>query len=290
MRRSDLQVPNGLRVWHIGVSCFRRHVACAATVLLAAAAPAATNSFVDLTLGPNGVLAGDANDLWRVGGAFDNATTNASYNVLASTFEFTNPAGQDLEQASRNRGPRWSALTNNWGFGTVRLSGATVTLVDNRANSSGADAVYAAALEGNGTLDVGAGTVFYFGSTSGWSGVVNVSGGGVFRPLLPDGGDPDGDGMVTGDECECGTEPTNALSVLRITALGRAGVDANVTWTTVGAKSYVIQSAATLSGGPTTNFTTISTPLTAGGTGDASTNLVLPGAMTSRFFRVLLAP
>ncbi len=256
----------------------------------AVVAPAATNSFVDLVLGPNGVLAGDANDLWRVAGAFDNATTNASYNVLASTFEFTNPAGQNLEQFSRDRGPRRSALTNNWAFGTVRLSGATVTLVDNRANSSGADAVYAAALEGNGTLNIGAGAVFYFGSTGGWSGVVNVSGGGVFRPLLADGEDPDGDGMVTGDECECGTEPTNTLSVLRIATLHRAGADANVTWTTVGGKSYVIQAAATLSGGPTTNFTTISAPLTAGGTGEAATNLVLPGAMTSRFFRVLLSP
>ncbi|MBU4459324.1 MAG: hypothetical protein KJ579_02050 [Verrucomicrobia bacterium] len=250
----------------------------------------ATNVFADLALGPDGAMTGDTQDVWRVGGAFDGATTNTAYNVSGSTFEFTNPAGQELEQFSRDLGPRLSALANNWAFGTVRLQGATVTLVERRANSSGPDAVYAAALTGTGTLNVGAGMVFYCGNTSGWSGVVNTSGGGVFRFLLPDAEDFDGDGVSNGNECECGTEATNALSVLRIAAMSLEGSDACVTWTTVGGKTYVIQAAPSIMDGPSTNFTTVSAPLSAGGSGEATTNLWIPGAVTNRFFRVLLSP
>jgi hypothetical protein len=264
-----------------------------ALVAATMSARAATNTFADLSLGPGGVLIGQADDMWQIGGAFDNGSTNPLYNVLASTFEFVSTTGQTLEQAGRDRGPRWSALTNNWGFGTIRLMGATVTVVDNQPNSAGSDAVYAAALAGTGTLNIGPGMVFYYGATSGWSGVVNVFGGGVFRPLLDDAGDADGDNVKNGNECECGTDPTNALSVLKITALGYAGSDANVAWTTVGGKSYRLQAAPTLMGNPATNFVSVSAPLTAAGSGESTTNLWLSGGMTNaspRLFRVILSP
>ena len=271
----------------------RLAAALALALATATAAPGATNVFSDLDLGPAGALVGDGNDLWQIGGRFDNASTNPAYNVLASTFEFTGTAGHDLEQAGRDRGPRWSALTNNWGFGTLRIPTGTVTVVDNRANSAGPDAVYAAALSGGGTLVVGAGMVFYFGSTSAWSGVVLTSGGGVFRPLLADLGDADGDGVNNGNEIDCGTDPTNALSYLHISAFAQSVTNVNVTWTTVGGKGYIVQAAPLLTGDPAVNFTNVTGTVTASGTGESVTNAWISGTPTNvspRFFRIQLAP
>jgi hypothetical protein len=253
---------------------------------------AGTNTWVgDLDVGPEGVLLGGSNDLFRVGGSFNNQTTNTAYNILASTFEFTGTGAHNLEQFSRDLGPCAGNISNNWAFGTLKIDGGTVTIVDNFPNSSGPDAVYAQALTGSGTLNVGAGMKFYFGTTNGWSGTVNVTGG-VFRQYLPDNIDSDGDGMVNSNECLCGTDPTSSTSVLRIISIAKEANDMRVTWTTVGGRSYVLQTnVPPASGSFTNNFSDFSSVIFVLGSGESTTNqLDLGGATNSpaRYYRIRL--
>jgi hypothetical protein len=52
--------------------------------------------------------------------------------------------------------------------------------------------------------------------------------------------DPDGDGMSNLKEYLAGTDPTNSLSVLRITAVERIGTDIRVSFTSVSRKYYYL--------------------------------------------------
>ncbi len=262
--------------------------------LLSSAVLAATNTFTgDLDIGPDGSLIGDANDLWRVGGSFNNQSTNTAYNILASTFEFTGAGAHNLEQFSRDLGPCAGNISNNFAFGTLKTAG-TVTVVDNFPNSAGNDAVYAQVLTGSGTLNVGSGMKVYFGTTNGWGGTASVTGTGVFRLYLPDADDTDGDGVINSLECASCTELTNSASLLRITAIARASNDVLVTWSTVGGKSYVLQTnAPPPSGSFTNNFADFTFPIFVPGTGESTTNYLDSGGATnlpSRFYRVRLGP
>ena len=257
---------------------------------------ASTNNYPDLSLGLNGSLTGGPGDLWRISGNFDNGSTNnLDYNILASTFEFTEAGAHNLEQASRNGGPCAGQISNNFAFGTLKISGGTVTLVDNWTNGTISNAVYAQTLTGTGTLNIGGGMVFYFGTTNGWSGTVNVTGNGIFRQYLPDYADTDGDGMLNWQECACGTEPTNSASRLRILSIVKTNtVDLRITWQTMGGKSYVLQTnAPSARGSVTTNFTDLSSIIFIPGSGEARTNYVDSGGATNkptRYYRVRLAP
>lgn len=53
--------------------------------------------------------------------------------------------------------------------------------------------------------------------------------------------DPDGDGMNNWQEWRCGTDPTNPLSVLRITSLRRTESGCTLTWQSVTNRTYFIQ-------------------------------------------------
>ena len=268
---------------------------CLTTVcwLWAAGVFAATNIYVgDLDIGPEGVLIGDTNDLFRVGGSFNNRSTNTAYNILTATVEFTGTGAHNLEQASMDRGPCANAISNNWAFGTLVTAGS-VTVVDNYANSAGDDAIYVQQILGSGTLNIGSGMKVYFGSTNGWTGTANVTGTGVFRPYLDPNLDTDGDGMLNWMECRCGTEPTNSASVLRITRIAREGNDIRVTWTTVGGHCYILQTNAPPANGSfTNNFADCSPPIIVTGTGESATNYLHIGGATapkSLFYRVRLA-
>ena len=242
----------------------------------------------DLNLGTDDVISGDANDLFRVGGSFNNATTNTAYDVLASTFEFTGSGAHNLEQASRDLGPCAGNISNNWAFGTLITAG-TVTVVDSFPNSAGNDAVYVRAILGTGTLAIPSGMRVYFGSTNGWAGSANVTGSGVFRPYLPDSVDTDGDGQINANECACGTDPTNSASALRLTRIAGESNDVRVTWTTVGGRTYILQTnAPTASGGFTNNFADF-TSVSVFGSGEGTTNCLHTGSVTggkSLFYRV----
>ena len=56
--------------------------------------------------------------------------------------------------------------------------------------------------------------------------------------------DLDGDGASNANEFLAGTNPNNAASVFRITALQPEGGDLRLTWTTVGGRSYLVQTNA----------------------------------------------
>ena len=273
----------------------RRIALLLAAITMSAAARAATYTWSgDCNQGTDAALIGAAGDLFQVGGSFNNASTNTGFNILGSTFEFTGSGAHNLEQASRNLGPLWSALTNNWALGTLQIDGGTVTVVDNFPNNPGPNAVYVSTLTGSGTLNVGTGMIFYYGSLSNWTGAVNLNGNGIFRPLLLDAADTDGDGVPNWKEVLCGTEPTNSVSVLRITRIAKENNDIRVSWRVVGSHSYILQTnAPTATGSFTNNFADMSPLISVPGTGESVTNYLDSGGATnkpSRFYRIRLGP
>jgi hypothetical protein len=97
--------------------------------------------------------------------------------------------------------------------------------------------------------------------------------------------DTDGDGMSNLNEFLAGTDPTNTASFLHFTAITPESGGLRLTWTTVGGKSYVVQTNRTL-GGPFGDF---SPAIVAPGTGESVTNLVDSSGLTnglSRYYRV----
>jgi hypothetical protein len=101
--------------------------------------------------------------------------------------------------------------------------------------------------------------------------------------------DTDGDGHTDLQEFVAGTNPTNALSQLRIESIVQDGDNIQVDWRTAGGRTNVIQAAATVTNG----FTDLSLPLTITGSGDAVTNYLDAGAATNgpgRFYRVRTMP
>ena len=100
--------------------------------------------------------------------------------------------------------------------------------------------------------------------------------------------DLDGDGASNLHEFLAGTKPNDAASVFRITALQPQGGDLRVTWTTVGGRSYVVQTNSDVSQG----FTDSSPLIPAPGAGESVTNFVDSSGATHgpRYYRVRLQP
>ena len=102
--------------------------------------------------------------------------------------------------------------------------------------------------------------------------------------------DSDGDGMNNFQEFQAGTDPTNSKSVFHITAVTAQGSDVQVTWTTVGGMSYVVQDASNYA---TNTFVDPRPLIFLPGNGESTTNYLDAGAVTngpSRYYRVRLAP
>ena len=153
-----------------------------------------TNLYSDLKIPRPAHLVGA--NRWQVGGSFLCLSTNpVSYNILGSVVEFTGTGSHTLYQPSCDRGPAQRGLTNNFAFGTLQIDGGTVTVASNGASAGCPGAVYAQALSGTGTLNIGPGVRFYFGSTNGWTGTLNITGDGVFQQLQPNPPDSVGDGL-----------------------------------------------------------------------------------------------
>ena len=71
--------------------------------------------------------------------------------------------------------------------------------------------------------------------------------------------DPDPDGHTTWQEWRCQTDPTNALSVLRLLSASRAGTDVTVSWQSVEGANYFLERNTNLSASPP--FTPLTTNL-----------------------------
>ena len=106
--------------------------------------------------------------------------------------------------------------------------------------------------------------------------------------------DPDGDGQNNRAEFLAGTNPTNSISRLRITAAARNGNDLVLTWSAVGGHAYRVQAAnGDVPGGFPGNFADISADIVLPASGETVTNYVHRGAMInrpSRFYRIRLVP
>jgi len=101
--------------------------------------------------------------------------------------------------------------------------------------------------------------------------------------------DLDGDGASSLNEFLAGTNPTNAASVFRITGIQSENDDLRITWSTVGGKSYRVQTNSSLTG-PFVDFSPL---ITVSGTGESTTNIVDSGAATNtaaKYYRVRLWP
>ena len=62
--------------------------------------------------------------------------------------------------------------------------------------------------------------------------------------------DPDGDGLNNWQEWRCLTDPTNALSVLRLLSAAPIGTNVTVTWQSVAGVSYFLERSTSLSASP----------------------------------------
>ena len=109
--------------------------------------------------------------------------------------------------------------------------------------------------------------------------------------------DPDGDGQNNLAEYLAGTDPTNSASVLAAVTVVESGSDVQVTWTTAGGHTNIVQVTSGAADGSygTNNFADIPGSLTIlpGSGGDTSTNYTDVGGATNspaRYYRVRLVP
>jgi hypothetical protein len=99
--------------------------------------------------------------------------------------------------------------------------------------------------------------------------------------------DADSDGFANRSEYLAGTNPTNAISNLRILSVRASGVDNILSWTTAPGNRYRVQAAAGLL--PTNTFADISPAITASGAAEGSTNYLDSGGLTNKghgFYRI----
>jgi hypothetical protein len=106
--------------------------------------------------------------------------------------------------------------------------------------------------------------------------------------------DLDGDGASNLSEFLAGTQPDNANSVFRIIGVAPQPANVLLTWTTVGGKSYVVQTNAPFpDGGFTNNFADSSPLIPIGGAGESTTNYLVGGGPSNapaRYYRIRLLP
>jgi hypothetical protein len=103
--------------------------------------------------------------------------------------------------------------------------------------------------------------------------------------------DLDGDGSLNRSEFLAGTHPNDPSSVFRILSFTRETNTVQITWSTVGGKSYRVQTNAASDGNLTNNFVDFSPLIPASGLGEAATNFIdtLPDSR-ARYYRVRIAP
>jgi T5SS/PEP-CTERM-associated repeat protein len=100
--------------------------------------------------------------------------------------------------------------------------------------------------------------------------------------------DSDGDGAINGNEFRAGTNPTNALSAFMLLDAVRNGADVQLSFTTVGGHSYIVQHVVDA----TASFTNLSGVISVAGTVEGVTNYIHVGGATNGagFYRIRLEP
>ena len=170
------------------------------------------------------------------GGA--NYDTNSILNYCCTTPQPTNGVGNITEA------PQFADYAN----GNLRLqSNSPCINAGNNAYVTGTTD-----LDGNprivsGTVDIGAYEYQGAGSIISYAWLQQY---GLPADGSADFTDPDHDGMNNWQEWRCGTDPTNAASVLRMVISTPAGNNVNVTWQSVAGVTYVLQCSTNLAGAP----------------------------------------
>jgi PKD domain-containing protein len=95
--------------------------------------------------------------------------------------------------------------------------------------------------------------------------------------------DPDGDGLNDWQEWRCGTNPTNALSALRMLTAAPAGTNVNVSWQSVAGVNYFLDRSTNLAASPAFTPLAVGIPGQAGTTSFTDTKGPGPGPV---FYRV----
>jgi PKD repeat protein len=179
---------------------------------------------------------------------------------------------------------------NNWAGDPlfVDLAGGNLRLQSNSPCINAGNNTYAVGaidLDGKprvqgGTVDIGA---YEFQSPSSVVSYAWLQQHGLPTDGSADFADPDADGMKNWQEWRCGTDPTNALSVLRLLAPSSGGTSVTVTWQSVAGVNYFLERSTNLTA--TSTFTPLATgiPGQQGTTTYTDTNAVGPGSF---FYRV----
>ncbi|MSU59063.1 MAG: hypothetical protein EXS35_13000 [Pedosphaera sp.] len=190
-----------------------------------------------------------------------NSTTNGGIRRLRTLIEYTGPRTGNLEGFALVSTPE----TNDW------------CMVTDDSNANGEGVVLYRQFRPNEDTDNDGlpddWELRYFGSTA-----------------ITDGhADFDGDGKSDFDEFRAGTDPTNALSLLRIRSLTPDGTNVLINWQTGGGRTNIVQSTSNLTGA----FSDRSPPIIIPGSGDALASYLDYGGGTNskaRFYRVRTAP
>jgi hypothetical protein len=100
--------------------------------------------------------------------------------------------------------------------------------------------------------------------------------------------DSDGDGASNGNEFLAGTNPTNALSAFKLLGAVSDGTDVQLSFTTVGGRSYVVQHSAAAPAA----FSDLSEVISVAGTTEGVRNYIHVGGATNgaAFYRIRLEP
>jgi hypothetical protein len=143
--------------------------------------------------------------------------------------------------------------TNGWTDLRLQSNSPCINAGLNAVVSAGPD------LDGNsrlagGAVDIGA---YEFQSPTSTISYAWLQQYGLATDGSADFADPDGDGMNNWQEWRCGTDPTNALSALRLLGQSEGGTNVMVTWQSVAGVSYFLQRRINL--GVSSAFTMLAT-------------------------------